>query len=309
MIKHKEENLKVSISCLVYNHEPYLRECFDGFMMQKTNFDFEVLVHDDASTDNSASIIREYETKYPDIFKPIYQTENQYSKGVKVSATFNFPRAKGKYIAMCEGDDYWTDPLKLQKQVDFLETHPDYVMCSHRFKLYIQDEGIFSKDWYNEIYSDIEYDLKCLIKGAWYHHPLSVVFRRSAMDLNIYSKYAISMDAVLFFHLLKKGKGMMFNNDWAVYRIHKGGVWSGINYNAKLKNEFKARIGLCKVEKSYEAAFFLRNQFTKDMARKWMLSEWRIMVKTFKIISLHFGVIQTLKLYIKKIILNKKLNY
>ena len=147
MINEKQQPL-VSICCLVYNHEPYLRECFDGFMMQKTNFDFEVLVHDDASTDNSASIIREYETKYPDIFKPIYQTENQYSKGVKVSATFNFPRTKGKYIAMCEGDDYWTDPLKLQKQVDFLETHPDYAMCSHNFLYYFEDCKSF-KNFYN----------------------------------------------------------------------------------------------------------------------------------------------------------------
>lgn len=96
----------VSICTLVYNHEPYLRECFEGFVMQKTNFAFEVLVHDDASTDNSAAIIREYTAKYPNIFKPIYQTENQYSKGVKVSATYQYPRAKGKYIAICEGDDY-----------------------------------------------------------------------------------------------------------------------------------------------------------------------------------------------------------
>ena len=98
----------VSICCITYNHAPYIRQCLDGFMMQQTNFTFEVLIHDDASTDGTADIIREYESKYPDIIKPIYQTENQYSKGVKVSATFNFPRAKGKYIAMCEGDDYWT---------------------------------------------------------------------------------------------------------------------------------------------------------------------------------------------------------
>ena len=124
----------VSICCLAYNHENYIRECLDGFMMQENDFTFEVLIHDDASTDKTADIIREYESKYPDIIKPIYQTENQYSKGVGVTKVYNFPRAKGKYIAMCEGDDYWTDPLKLQKQIDFLEGNEDCSLCFHASK-------------------------------------------------------------------------------------------------------------------------------------------------------------------------------
>ncbi|HHX61228.1 MAG TPA: glycosyltransferase [Epulopiscium sp.] len=103
----------VSICCLAYNHEKFIRQALDGFIMQESNFPIEVLIHDDASTDDTANIIREYEKKYPEIIKPIYQTENQYSKGVGISVTYNFPRAKGKYIAMCEGDDYWTDPYYL----------------------------------------------------------------------------------------------------------------------------------------------------------------------------------------------------
>lgn len=121
----------VSISCITYNHERYIRRCLDGFLMQKANFAFEILIHDDASTDGTADIIREYEEKYPAIIKPIYQTDNQYSKGVSISATFNWPRAKGKYIAMCEGDDYWVDVLKLQKQVDVLQKNPNINICSH----------------------------------------------------------------------------------------------------------------------------------------------------------------------------------
>lgn len=132
------ENPFVSICCLTYNHESYIRQCLDGFVMQKANFPIEILIHDDASTDGTQDIIREYEVKYPNIIKPIYQKENQYSKGVKVSLVYNYPRAKGKYIALCEGDDYWTDPYKLQKQVDFLESHPDYVMCSHDVDIYFQ---------------------------------------------------------------------------------------------------------------------------------------------------------------------------
>lgn len=106
----------VSICCITYNHAPYIRQCLEGFLIQKTTFPFEILIHDDASTDGTADIIREYEARYPHLIKPIYQVENQYSKGTKISSTYNYPRAKGKYIALCEGDDYWTDPLKLQNK-------------------------------------------------------------------------------------------------------------------------------------------------------------------------------------------------
>jgi len=128
-MKSEDINILVSISCLTYNHEPYIRSAIEGFLKQNTTFHFEVLMHDDASTDHTASIIREYEEKYPDIINPIYQIENQYSKGVWVSGVYQFPRAKGKYIAICEGDDYWTDPLKLQKQVDLMEKYHAASMC------------------------------------------------------------------------------------------------------------------------------------------------------------------------------------
>lgn len=305
----KNDDVMVSILTLAYNHEPYIRQCLDGIVMQRTNFRFELLIHDDASTDETANIIREYEKKYPDIIKPIYQKENQYSKKVPIGATYLYPKAKGKYIALCEGDDYWTDALKLQKQVDFLESHPDYVMCSHRFRIYIQEQGRFEDDWHNELLEGVNYDLNTLIHGNWYFHPLSVMFRFKKLDLQEYSKYPYSMDAVLFFHLLKKGKGYMFIEKQAVYRIHNGGIWSGIDSMSQMKNEFKARIGLFTVEQSYEAAFFLRNQFTKLISRKWMLKEWKMMLKTFCIISKYFGIVSTLNLYMRKILLNTNLKY
>lgn len=135
-----EEDILVSIHCLAYNHEPYIRQCLDGFVMQQTKFKFEVLVHDDASTDHTADIIREYEKKYPALIKPIYQVSNQYSRHVNVG-TLNLSRARGKYIAWCEGDDYWTDPLKLQKQVDFLEEHPEYGLVYTNFSILYQYNG------------------------------------------------------------------------------------------------------------------------------------------------------------------------
>lgn len=133
----------VSICCLTYNHEPYIRECLDGFLMQKTTFPVEILIHDDASSDKTADIIREYETKYPNLIKPIYQKENQYSKKIGISSTFQYPRAKGKYIALCEGDDYWTDPLKLQKQVDFMEANPEFGMVYANANTYLNNNKKF----------------------------------------------------------------------------------------------------------------------------------------------------------------------
>lgn len=123
-------NVKVSIDCITYNHEPYIADAIESFLMQKTDFEFEILIHDDASTDATAEIIRSYEKKHPELIKPIYQTENQYSKGATLGR-FNEERAKGKYLAVCEGDDYWTDPYKLQKQIDYMEAHPECSMCVH----------------------------------------------------------------------------------------------------------------------------------------------------------------------------------
>lgn len=117
--------IMVSIQCLVYNHEPYIRQCLDGFVAQKTNFRFEAIVHDDASTDESAGIIKEYAEKYPDIIKPVLESENQYKKHDGSLRKIVMEHLKGKYIALCEGDDYWIDPMKLQKQVNYMEAHPE----------------------------------------------------------------------------------------------------------------------------------------------------------------------------------------
>ncbi len=137
----------VSICVLSYNHEPYLRECLDGIINQECHFDYEVLIHDDASKDCSQEIIREYVARYPDVVKPILQTENQYSKGVKITITYNYPRAQGRYIAICEGDDYWCDPHKLQKQVEYMEAHPDCSMVYGRVHHYKQKRQKFGPLW------------------------------------------------------------------------------------------------------------------------------------------------------------------
>ena len=119
----------VSIDCITYNHCKYIRDALEGFLMQRTNFPVEILIHDDASTDGTAEIIKEYEKQYPWLIKPVYQTENQYSKHNGTISKIQYGSALGKYIAFCEGDDYWTDPYKLQKQVDFLESNVWVDIC------------------------------------------------------------------------------------------------------------------------------------------------------------------------------------
>lgn len=140
----------VAIRCITYNHESYIRDALEGFIMQQTDFPFVAIVHDDASTDKTADIIREYAEKYPDIIKPIYETENQYSKqGNPLGKIMQdaIEQSGAKYVAMCEGDDYWIDPHKLQKQVDFLESHPEYGMCYTRVKRYDQKRKEFKTEF------------------------------------------------------------------------------------------------------------------------------------------------------------------
>ena len=270
--------------------------------MQKTKFPFEVLIHDDASTDGTQDIIREYEAKYPDIIKPIYQKENQYSKGVRVSLVYNYSRVRGKYVALCEGDDYWTDPYKLQKQVDFLEAHPDYVMCSHQFNQHWQEEGRL-EEIADPHFKGADYDLLNLIGGRWLTQTLTVMYRRSALNLQEYEKYGMSMDMILFYALLKHGKGYCFPDVMAVYRCHKGGVWSEVSLNKQRLMEFKARIAIYNKEQSYEAALFLAYQFAKALSRLLLLKHWEMFMTVAHILNKHFGWRFTSKIYLQKLIL------
>src|SRR5690625_5413198 len=125
----------VSISCITYDHEKFISDAIEGFLMQETTFPVEINIHDDASTDNTAKIVREYEKKYPNVlFNVIYQTENQYSKRDGSIRRIQHGRARGKYYATCEGDDYWIDPLKLQKQFEFLEFNIHFNLVCGEYK-------------------------------------------------------------------------------------------------------------------------------------------------------------------------------
>ncbi|MDQ3190814.1 MAG: glycosyltransferase [Bacteroidota bacterium] len=216
----------VSVVSFTYNHEKYIRQALNGFVNQKTNFEYEIIIHDDASTDNTQSIIKEYEHKHPDLFKPIYQNENQKSKGGGIVTRTAFSKAKGKYIALCEGDDYWTDPLKLQKQIDFLEKNPSYSGCFHQANVLHEDGSFTLMNNYqgNTAISFMDLIKKNMIATA------SCVYRRQDFHNNMPEWFYTLSAGDWAFHLLSLQKGDLYymNDCMSVYRQHSGGAWSGL---------------------------------------------------------------------------------
>lgn len=226
-------SVEVSVVCNAYNHEKYIRSALEGFVMQKTSFPFEVLVHDDASTDHTAEIIREYEIKYPDIIKPIYSTENQYSKNDGSLSRIQYGRVQGKYIALCEGDDYWTDPLKLQKQYDLLESHPEIDICATAAKTEKNREivGRVSPSSRDTLFSLEE----VILGGGGFVATASLMYRTS-----------IRKNPLPFFNVLRldyttqiagsiRGGMLYLAEDTCVYRLATVGSWTNRMSNDSAK--------------------------------------------------------------------------
>jgi len=227
----------VSISCITFNHVNYIEKALNGFLMQKTNFNFEVLIHDDASTDGTEDIIRNFERRCPSIIKPLYEETNQWVKGRKGSAVFNFPRAKGKYIALCEGDDYWTDPLKLQKQVDFLEANEDYNICFHNVELYDETDRKFKEDTITREVSKTT-DVLDLARGNYIHTP-SVVLRNNFNIPEWFFKSPIG-DWPLYMIAIRDKKLKKLDDTMAVYRLSNSGIWSNRSKENRIKSTIKS---------------------------------------------------------------------
>lgn len=219
-----EKNIMVSVICNAYNHEKYIKSALDGFVMQKTNFPFEVLVHDDASTDGTADIIREYEAKYPDIIKPIYQSENQYSQKIPISKTFQYPRAKGKYIAFCEGDDYWTDPLKLQKQFDLMESHPECDMCAHTAQ-YEKNGELAEYVMPSETDTILTID-EVICNGGGYLATASHFFKKKLIENPPKFREILSLDYTLQIQGALSGGILYIADCMSVYRYETANSWT-----------------------------------------------------------------------------------
>ena len=233
----KYRNPVVSIACVTYNHEEYISQAIESFLAQKTNFVFEIVIGEDYSTDATRTICQEYATKYPDIIKLIISNSNigAAKNGIRI-----FEACKGKYIALCDGDDYWTDPFKLQKQVDFLESNKDYSIASHRYRIFDNEKKTFSLDFAHDLFDDnidgLEFDKYKFLEHQ-YTQTLTVVLRREMLDLPLFLKLQQG-DMALFYCCLKNGPGYCFNFDGAVYRRHLGGIYSKRNDYEKVRAGF-----------------------------------------------------------------------
>lgn len=221
----------VAIRCITYNQEKYIKETLEGFVMQKTNFPFVAIVHDDASTDNTVKIIREYAEKFPDIIKPIFETENQFQIGgfKRISSIMNeaLLNTKAKYIAICEGDDYWSDPLKLQKQVDFMESHPDYSLHFHNAYFFNEplNKIIGSFDKYKENKIVPIEDL--IVGGGGFCPSCSLFYKANLANKipNFCKKYHVG-DYPLQLFLATQGKVFYSKEIMSVYRVATPGSWT-----------------------------------------------------------------------------------
>lgn len=227
-----ENEIKVSVSCITYNHEKYIEQAIQSFLMQKTDFKYEILIHDDASTDSTADIIKKYQQEYPDIIKPVLQSENQYSRGVKhISYTYNFNRAKGKYIALCEGDDYWTDKYKLQKQVDYMESDSECTLCTHSVKRVstesVNDIGLIRPSKVNR-----ELDIReFILGGGMFIGTNSILFPKKIIDnLPTWFFDAHAGDYPLQIFLANHGKAYYMDETMSAYRVNVQGSWTNRVY-------------------------------------------------------------------------------
>lgn len=245
---------------LTYNHAPFLKEAIEGVLMQKTDFDLELIICDDASTDHSEDVIRPYAERYPYQIK--YYRHN-LNIGFVENQRFAFQKASGKYLAYCEGDDYWTDENKLQFQVCFLENNPDFVMTTARNLLLHQDTGEITKDGKDYIFGNkdfVDYTQESFF-SARPTQTFTYLIRREFLDLKWIDIYPDYRDLYYFYHLMEFGKGRAFNKIIGVYRLHEGGVYSSLAIEKKLTTSINIFKNIKSVNKDSRANI----QILKDM--------------------------------------------
>lgn len=231
---------KLSIVTTTYNQEKYIKQALDSFVSQKTNFQFEVIISDDCSTDSTRNIIKEYAKKYPDIIKPIF---NERNLGAMDNLIETLSLVKSEYVALCDGDDYWTDEYKLQKQVDFLDAHKDYTICFHKTKIFFENSE--SEDVLWPINFKQDSDLNDLLKENVI--PANSVVYRWIYRNNVKLKDVFPKDIVpgdYYIHLMHAAKGKIryIDEQMSDYRRHDKGMW-WLTVTPDGKDEFNIKYG------------------------------------------------------------------
>lgn len=234
-IEEKENMLRddivVSVWVIVYNHAKYIRKALDSILSQNTNFRYEIIVHDDASTDGTTDIIKEYWKKYPQIIIPIIQSKNIYKSKIDINKEFFIPRSRGKYVSILEGDDYWTDTNKLQKQVDFLERHTEYIAVVHNTLKFNCKTGVCIP--INKYKIDCEISLQNILENSYYSFHLNSIMFRLKIDYPPFMNISLGYfgDLSLRLLLISKGKIWFISDIMSVYRYLSDNSWSSKNHS------------------------------------------------------------------------------
>lgn len=225
----------VSVCCVTYNHARFIRDALEGFLMQEADFPFEVIVHDDCSTDGTTELLREYEARFPGRLRVMYEEENQFSKGKKMFA-LTFAEARGKYVALCEGDDYWTDPRKLARQAALMEAHPEYAFSFHPAR-WLDHQGAevverkFAPPFVRESYT-----IDDLLEQGNFIPTCSTMFRGELLrDYPAWMYRTSYGDVALYLYAATRGRIGFVGEPMAAYRFHGAGAWGGQNYRAHLE--------------------------------------------------------------------------
>lgn len=220
---------KLSVLIPTYNHEKFIAQTLDGVLMQKTDFPFEIVIGDDASKDGNAAIIAKYAEKHPEIFRAFLHPENlgpsnPRELGGKNNVAFLFEKCRGEYIALCEGDDFWTDPLKLQKQVDFLSKNPEYALTHHQLEVIYEDNT--PSHPFNTPEQAHNSSLEDLFRDeTWFLGTASTVFRNVFKNgMTDWWWKSASGDLGIFIQVAKTGKIRFIPETMGAYRKHQGGM-------------------------------------------------------------------------------------
>ena len=257
----------VTIVCITYNHEKYIEQCLEGFLSQNCNFNFEVFIHDDASTDNTPIILEKYEKKYPDIIKVIYEDENQHSKGVKIIPDIMLPKINSKYIALCEGDDYWIDPNKLQMQYDILETHKDCNFCVHNV-VKINEDGSLTGQYVvvDKVNEGVIFPRDLVRLTYNYNFQTSSYFMRTARlkeffkQNPMFKQVSIVGDVPILLYFASIGNSYYINRIMSAYRLY-----SMSSFTKKIRD---SKTYLCKLEKAHVSLYNEYNIYTNNKYKK-----------------------------------------
>ena len=218
----------LSVVTITYNHAPYIAKCIEGVLMQQVNFPMEFIIAEDCSTDDTRTVCEEYAERCPELIRLLPSERNL---GTVDNERRAIAAAKGKYVAVCEGDDYWTDPLKLQRQVNFLESHPDYSVCFHRYRKHFEvDNHIEDVD--TDLFADGGESRELSMYDAmhrWQTQYLSMVFRRECYDLDLPDHYQYFRDTHQIYHLMLRGRCQLFSFYGGVYNVTGTGIYSDMD--------------------------------------------------------------------------------